>query len=114
MRESIEKFRRHRVRESLLYELQVSDAVYNDIKDKLQTIKQRWREMKYAFLGLFLRFFGLPFHWKRHYFCSEFVSELLAKSQAIALEKRAVAYLPEQLRQELRYRPGVSCLVNVV
>ena len=112
--ETFEKFRRHKVQGSMLYEFHVSDAAYNALKERLEAVKRRWKEMRYAFLGIFLCCIGIPFHWKGRYFCSEFVSELLTSSRALPLERRAAAYLPEQLRLELDQRAWDTRLVNVV
>ena len=114
VRETFEKLRRHKVQGSMLYEFQVSDESYHVLKERLEALKQCGTEMKYSFLGIFLCCIGIPFHQEGHYFCSEFVSELLTLSCAVPLRKRASAYLPEQLRLELDQRAWNVRLVNVV
>ena len=114
VRETFEKFRRHKVQGSMLYELQVTDSAYAEMRERLERAKRQCGELKYAFLGIFLCCLGIPFHWGKRYFCSEFVTELLTASQALSLEKRSAAYLPEQLRLELDRGVWSRRLVNVV
>lgn len=114
VRETFEKLRRHKVRGSMLYQFPVSDGAYAEMRERLESTKQRRGEFKYAFLGIFLCCLGIPFHWENHYFCSEFVTELLTSSRALSLERRTSAYLPEQLRRELDRQDWNSRLVNVV
>lgn len=114
VRETLQKFRRHKVRDSMLYEIPVPDNIYDTVKRKLETIKRRRKRMHYAFLGIFFCCLGIPFHRKNRYFCSEFVAELLKSSHVLPLQKHAASYLPNQLRLELDRYFGDKKTVNVV
>lgn len=113
-RETYEKFRRHNVNSSMLYEFEVNDSAYDAMQNRVEEFKTRCREMKYSFLGVALCFFHIPLHLSKHYFCSEFVAEMLASSQAAYLREKPAMYLPEQLRLELERQPGICKLANVV
>lgn len=65
---------------SMIYKIAVSDNQLKILKhelDKYYSAKQKYR---YNFLGLFAVLIDKPWKRQNHYFCSEFVSELLASS----------------------------------
>lgn len=113
--ETIEKHRRRGVKNSRCIQLQVSDGAYRKIKQKIQFMLQNRGEYHYTRLGLFCCILRFPFRWKGHYFCSQFVAELLGESGAIPLKKAPCFYLPNQFALEL---PGMSecrgVLCNVI
>lgn len=70
-----------------LYELQVDNDVYKTAKaevDRMMSIAPLYR---YNIMGLIFCKLNIPFNRKYHYFCSEFVSEILEKSNALTLPK---------------------------
>lgn len=113
-RENFEKFRRHRIRNSMLYELEVNDSAYEIMQKKVDEFKNHCKEMKYSFLGFAFSFFHIALHISQSYFCSEFVAELLSSSHAVALREKPALYLPDQLRMELDRCAGIRRLANVV
>ena len=73
----------------MLYELQVDEETYFQVKREVQRIMENSEEYHYNIFGLLLCQFNIPYHRKRHYFCSQFVSEVLDKSGALKLPKDA-------------------------
>ena len=63
-------------------------------------------EYHYNIFGLLLCQFNIPYHRKRHYFCSQFVSEVLVKSSALKLPKDVSLMKPSDYMflPELSYR----------
>ena len=112
--ETPEKYKRHGVTKSILYEVKVKDESYNKIREKIYETAENRNRMKYSFWGIALCLLRIPFHKKNQYFCSEFVADLLKKSKTIMLRKRSSLYLPEHLRMELEHHLGIRKLVNVV
>lgn len=112
--ETLEKHRKHGVTQSALYQLRVSDDVYDKITGEIKETLNHKSAMKYSFLGVALNLLHIPFHWKNRYFCSEYIAGLLKKSGAVKLRKPPSLYLPEQLRMELDKAFIVNRLVNVV
>ena len=47
-------------------------------------------------------FVHIPFKRKKHYFCSQFVAEILAESGALKLKRRPSLYLPNHFYRELK------------
>lgn len=112
--ETPEKFRRQQVEDSILYEFPVEDGAYCAIQNGIAAARRQRAELRYSFPGVVFCCLGIPFRWAGHYFCSQFVSELLISAHAVALRKRACLYLPEHLRRELDGCAGVRRLAHVV
>ena len=70
-----------------LYELKVEDEIYNTAKQIAENMLKESQAYKFNVLGLILCKFNIPYDRKNYYFCSEFVSEVLLKSQALYLPK---------------------------
>lgn len=99
--ETLEKHRRRGVEKSLGCEVEVSDEAYEVLKARIAQFETRRAEMRYTRVGVFFCLLRLPFRWKDHYFCSQFVAELLQASGAVPLKKRAELYLPNQFPSAL-------------
>ena len=99
--ETLEKHRRRGVEQSLSCVLEVSDQAYQDIQARIEAFQRRRAEYRYTRLGVLCYLLRIPFLWRRHYFCSQFVAEVLQQSAACPLARRAQLYLPNQLCREL-------------
>ena len=99
--ETLEKHRRRGVEQSLSCVLEVSDQAYQQLQDRIEAFQRRRGEYRYTRLGVVCCLLRIPFLWRRHYFCSQFVAEVLKQSAALPLARRAQLYLPNQLCQEL-------------
>ena len=86
-----------------LYELEVSEQVYQRLKKHLRSFEKRKPLFRYTKLGVFMCLLRIPFRQKHHYFCSQFVAEALMKSEAAQLKKDCSLYLPKDFRK----LPGV-------
>jgi hypothetical protein len=87
--------------DSLCYHIKVSEATYNKIYLKISDFIEQKMKYKYSKIGLVLCVLGIPHKIKNHYFCSQFVAELLSITNEIKLKKRTSLYLPNQLVEEL-------------
>lgn len=70
-----------------LYELKVSDEVYNLAKKEVERMLNDTHKYYFSVIGLFLCRLHIPLHRKRHLFCSQFVGEILHRSNALELPK---------------------------
>lgn len=70
-----------------LYKLTVSKEIYDKAKMILESILNHHQDYKYNLMGLILCKLEVPYRRENYYFCSEFVSEILAYSQALELPK---------------------------
>jgi len=80
-----------------LYEIAVTEEVYERVKIMVHDYKARKKMLKYSTLGLVMCFLRIPFERKNHYFCSQFVAEVLHKCKVLKLKKRSTLYLPRDI-----------------
>ena len=87
-----------------LYELSVSEETYAAVKGLLRHFAENQEAYRYARLGIVMGLLRIPFKYRRHYFCSQFVAEVLSRARAAALRKRPCLYMPGDFTK----LPGVS------
>ncbi|MBP3272555.1 MAG: hypothetical protein J6M17_10085 [Ruminococcus sp.] len=80
-----------------VYRLYVTEQTYEDISKELQRMYLNKEKYGYNYLGPICCFFGIPFKRKHHYFCSQFVAELLERHRAVTLSKPASLYHPRDI-----------------
>lgn len=80
-----------------LYEIDVSEETYNRVKEKVLSFKENKANLKYSTLGLVGSFIGIPFKRENHYFCSQFVAEVLQECGIVKLKKRSSLYLAKDI-----------------
>ena len=86
-----------------LYELEVSAKTYQLVKKQLEVCVENKNSIQYSKLGVVLCLLRIPFRRKYHYFCSQFVAEILKNAQAAQLKKDATLYHPG----DFRHMPGM-------
>ena len=99
-----EKPRKHEeiVSKSVCYKLSVSKEEYDKVVEMIEEFQSRRFEWKYNLVGLLLSRIHIKHQKKDHYFCSEFVVEMLEKAKVVRFEKNAAHYLPNRLEQEIQ------------
>ena len=70
-----------------LYEIQVSEDQYRQALEETDMIISRSDEYRFNILGLILCKLNIPMHREKKYFCSQFVAEILKRSNALPLPK---------------------------
>lgn len=80
-------FKKHSHIPCALYEIKVEEYIYQKALNEVQLMLKDAKKYKFSVLGLLLCGCKIPFYRKRHYFCSQFVSEILQKSNALTLPK---------------------------
>lgn len=63
--------------ECLIYKVKVSDIQFYSMKKEINRFSDKKYKYKYNFIGLIGILINIPIKRKTHYFCSEFVSEIL-------------------------------------
>lgn len=86
-----------------LYELDVPEHIYQNVKCVLRDFERRRDTLSYTKIGAAFALLRLGCRWEDHYFCSQFVADVLSRSRAVRLPKDSSLYLP----QELSLLPGV-------
>lgn len=79
-------FKRFPQTEAVVVRLNVTPAQYEGIERCLASMYQRRTEYHYNILGLLLAAFRIRYRGRNHYYCSEFVKELLTRFEVIGEE----------------------------
>ena len=98
-----------RLRENIpcaLYALEVSDEAYARAKRRAEHMMTHGELYRFNSLGLLLCAFHIRWNRRRHYFCSQFVSEVLQKSGALDLPKPSTLMHPSDYAE----LPQLRCL----
>ncbi len=77
-----------------VYELPVSDEVYDLAKQEVEDILKNADEYHYNIIGLLLCRMQISLNREHHFFCSQFVSEVLERSNALNLPKASSLMSP--------------------
>lgn len=78
-----------------IYELEVSQNQYMNIKEQLDYMEKNQKLYKYDFWGVFLRTFNIPISFKNYYVCSQFIAELLEKFGIYKFKKKVCFVKPK-------------------
>ena len=90
----------------VLYALEVSDEAYVRALRRTEEFMRHSEEYSFNILGLILCALHIRWQRRRHYFCSQFVSEVLEKSGAVDLPKDSTLMHPS----DYTTLPGLECL----
>ncbi len=113
--ESVEAHQHRGVKRSICYQLMVSDDAYASIRSEIDRFLLNKDSYSYTRLGLLFCILKIPFYWEKHYFCSQFVAELLTDAKAVPLKKQPCLYLPNHFRAEMENMPQlVRVMSNIV
>lgn len=82
-----------------LYEIQVTERIYNAAKKIVSRFEDNKKHMKYTVFGVAMCMFNVKYHKNRSYFCSHFVAEVLKRSKAVNLKKDTSLYFPKDLKK---------------
>lgn len=80
-------YNRHPYIPYALYELEVTEDVYERAMQETSDIFRNAEKYHFNLLGLLLCRLNIPLHRKSHFFCSQLVSEILSRSNALTLPK---------------------------
>ncbi|ERI93076.1 hypothetical protein HMPREF1982_01897 [Clostridiales bacterium oral taxon 876 str. F0540] len=67
--------------ECIIYKVKITNKQYNLLLSEIQSFQNEKERYRYNFLGLFGILVNRPIKRKDYYFCSQFVSEVLMKSE---------------------------------
>lgn len=82
-----------------LYEFEVSEQVYESIKQVLEFYIEFRSLLRYSKIGLILSLLHIPYRRDRFSsFCSQFVADVLRYSGAVILNKKSNRYFSEDIK----------------
>ncbi len=88
-----------------LYELRVTDEIYENAKREVEIMMAERKKYYFNIIGLILCRLNIPLRRRYHCFCSEFVSEILSRSNALMLPKAPSCMRPNDYTNI----PDLSC-----
>lgn len=80
---------------AVLCEIRVSDAVYGKIEKTIGDMMRNSRKYHYSIIGAWACYFNIPCRRSRHFFCSQFVAEVIRQSGALQLPKDPSLMMPD-------------------
>lgn len=83
--------------ECLIYKVRVTEEQYYQLQQTIQDFLNNKEAYRYNFLGLFAVLLNKPIKRKNHYFCSQFVSEVLIKGSIYQSKKAPELTVPADL-----------------
>ena len=78
-----------------IYEVNINDEQYKNVKNILNNMESNIDDYKYDFLGIIPRFFGIPVVIKHRYVCSYFVAFVLEKAKICNFNKKVCLTVPK-------------------
>lgn len=87
-----------------IYEIEITDNQYEDLERIIADIIINRNHYKYDFIGIVLRFFGIPVTFKNRYVCSYFVASLLEKAKIYHFKKRVSMVKPQDFEGLLGFQ----------
>ncbi len=87
-----------------IYEVEVTEKQYQEVKEILEEMKKNSKIYKYDFLCLIPRFFGIPMKRKNRYVCSYFVAEVLSKVNVYDFKKDTCLVIPKDFEHIKKFR----------
>jgi len=97
-----------------LYELRVPAPVYRRLRRRLDAMYTQRERYGYNLLGVLACWFQCPLPRRRHFFCSQFVAQLLVECGAAELEKPPALVRPADLERLEGLRPVSQGAVGAV
>ena len=78
-----------------IYELEVTEKQYEDVKKIISHMEENVDIYKYDFLGIVPRFFKIPVEFKNKFVCSYFVARVLDKANICKFDKNISLVVPK-------------------
>ena len=80
----------------------VSDEVHERLRADIERFKAKKEELSYSAFSTVLCLFRVTTYFRKRYFCSHFIAEILNSSGAYKLKRKASLYLPIHFMKEFK------------
>ena len=85
-----------------IYEIEVTNKQYKNIKQTIEKMHKDSNKYKYDFLGIGFRFFNIPITFKNRYVCSYFIADILEKNDIHKFNKKTSFVRPKDFDNILK------------
>ena len=82
-----------------IYEIKVTIKQYRKVQKILSRMELNSNYYKYDYLGMILRYFGLPLSFKNRFVCSYFVAYILENAQIYNFDKQSCLIRPKDFEK---------------
>ena len=82
-----------------IYEVDINDDQYENLKNTLENMKENIGKYKYDFIGIGFRYLNIPVTFKNKYVCSYFIASLLEENNIHKFNKRACFVKPKDFEK---------------
>ena len=82
-----------------IYEINVYEQQYKEVKQILDDMELNAKKYKYDFKGIIPRFFGIPITIKDRFVCSYFVADILEKAEIYKFNKKTCFIKPKDFEK---------------
>lgn len=89
----------------MLYELWVSQEEYESLKAEIAYYISNRKRYHYNRIGVILSLFHISWKRQEHYFCSQFVAELLQKREMMTTKKKSTIFFPKDFHRVKELKP---------
>lgn len=93
---------KEKIKDSICYKLDVTKEEHEKVVELINAFQENRFEWRYSTLGVILCVLQIPHKRAKHYFCSQFVAEVLQKAKIAELKMNASLYHPNNLEKELK------------
>lgn len=100
-----------------LYEVEVAQEVYDEVKRIINEFKTNKRRYRYTKKGVVSGLLFIPRQRKDEFFCSHFVAHVLKQSKAVTLKKNTALYFPRDFKKmsgiNLKFQGNLKGFANI-
>jgi len=93
---------RHLLPDRAYMRFYVTKEQFERLAEEINLYKKRSAELSYSVIGTLLCMIRIPSRFKKQFFCSQFVADVLRRSGTVKLKRKSSLYLPMHLLKELR------------
>lgn len=80
-----------------LYEIEVTTEQYQRVKQFLQHFVNNRKQFRYAYIGTLTGLIHIPYKYKYHYYCSQFVAEALTYGNVLDIKQNPATMFPPHI-----------------
>lgn len=105
------KKHKNRTKESVCFKLEIAEECFQKLKQLIEKFESKKEEYKYNWLGVVLLFLRIPCSFKKHFYCSQFVTYILKEAKVIKWKRHFSMYFPNQIMKELKNCPKLKEII---
>ncbi len=106
------KKHRNRTKNNICYLLEISDECHQKLEELISAFERKKEIHKYNWIGVVLLFLNISYKTKHNFYCTQFVTHLLAEADIIKWKHKYRPYFPSQILKELHNSPLIKKIIH--